>query len=258
MGYSKAFVAALEFVWGEGFLSPGGPEEVDALVSGHDLRGRRILDVGSGLGGISLLLAETYGARDVVGIDVNADAVSLARALTERRGLADRVTFQCVTPGPLPFSDQSFDVVFSKDAMVHVADKATLYAEIKRVLRSGGWLLASDWLWMPDAANNPLVKSYVRDNPLGFVFTTVAGAQAALEATGFQDISLRDRHQVIAARNRAETARLEGSAMDDLIAIVGEEIAADRLRSSRARQPVLDAAALIPTHITARKPQPLG
>jgi ubiquinone/menaquinone biosynthesis C-methylase UbiE len=87
VGYSKAVVMALEFVWGEGFLSPGGPREVQVLVGTRDLRGSRILDVGCGLGGIDLLLAETYGAREVVGIDINPDVIVHARELAEKRGL---------------------------------------------------------------------------------------------------------------------------------------------------------------------------
>ena len=46
----------------------------------------------------------------------------------------------------LPFAEESFDVVFSKDAIIHVADKRLLAAEIHRVLKSGGIFAASDWV----------------------------------------------------------------------------------------------------------------
>jgi ubiquinone/menaquinone biosynthesis C-methylase UbiE len=254
MAYTKEFVTALEFVWGEGFLSPGGPDEVRALIGNHDLRGKRILDFGSGLGGIDILLAETYGAAEVVGIDIEPDLIKLARALVERRGLSDRVSFQLATPGALAFPDRAFDVVFSKDAMVHVSDKAMLLSEIARVLKPGGRLIASDWLWEPGAATNPLVKNWIGDNPLGFVFTTVLEARRALEAAGFLDIEFRDRNRQIADRNNAEVARLESPELKVLVAKVGEELAQQRLRSSKARQPVLDAKVLIPTHLLGRNP----
>ena len=254
MGYSKEFVTALEFVWGDGFLSPGGPEEIAALIGDHDLRGARVLDIGSGLGGIDVILAEAYGAAELVGIDVSADLVAHARRLAEKRGLAERVSFQLIDPGPLPFADQSFDIVFSKDALVHVADKTTLFAEVMRVLRPGGQLIVSDWLWIPGAAENPLVSAWNAGNPLGFVYTTVSEARSALRAVGFSNIVMQDRTREIAARNRAEIARLEGPAMEELVAAVGEKLALDRLRSARGRQPVLDAAALIPTHLYGQRP----
>src|SRR4030095_14409212 len=123
MQYAKNFTDALQFMWGEGFLSPGGPEEVAEMVAGIDLAGKRVLDIGSGLGGVDALLVTRHGAAQVVGIDVEPQLVGAARALVAGKGVTERVTVQLVEPGPLPFLDASFDVVFSKDAMVHIADK---------------------------------------------------------------------------------------------------------------------------------------
>lgn len=254
MGYSKDFVSALEFVWGDGFLSPGGPDEVAAILGQANLNGLRVLDFGSGLGGIDLLLAETHGAGEVIGIDVVPDLIAHATKRARERGLDHKVSFQLTSPGPLPFADKSFDVVFSKDAMVHVADKTALYCEFMRILRPGGRLLASDWLWIEGAASNPLIKTWNPGNPLGFVYTTVAEARTALLRAGFMHIDIVERHREIADRNQAEIVRLEGPEMSDLISMVGEDLARDRLRSARQRQPVLDAAALIPTHLRGQKP----
>src|SRR5262249_34469647 len=128
--YGDAMVAALELLWGEGFLSPGGPAEVAAIVEGHELRGREMLDIGCGIGGIDLLLAERFGARRVLAIDVEADNTARARRRAEAKGLADRVSYRLVEPGsgPFPFDAQSFDVVFSKDSIIHIPDKAALFA----------------------------------------------------------------------------------------------------------------------------------
>ena len=59
------------------------------------------------------------------------------------------MTFQLVEPGPLPFADQSFDAVFTKDAIVHIPDKPPFYREVLRVLRPGGLFVGSDWLCGP-------------------------------------------------------------------------------------------------------------
>ncbi len=47
--YDDDFVAGLEWVRGEGFLSLGGPEEIAAITRGLDLAGKRLLDIGSTL-----------------------------------------------------------------------------------------------------------------------------------------------------------------------------------------------------------------
>lgn len=133
--YQKPFTDALQFMWGEGFLSPGGSEEVDRMLAGLDIRGAEVLDVGSGLGGVDVLLATVHGAGRVVGIDVEEPLVTAARALVAGKPAAERIEFLLVNEGPLPFATASFDVVFSKDAMVHIPDKKALYQEVLRVLR---------------------------------------------------------------------------------------------------------------------------
>ena len=51
--YSDAYNDFLAAVWGEGYLSPGGPEEVSRILEGLDLTGARMLDIGCGTGGTS-------------------------------------------------------------------------------------------------------------------------------------------------------------------------------------------------------------
>ena len=44
MNYDDRHIATLEDIWGEGFLSPGGPDEVARVIEGLDLRGKRVLE----------------------------------------------------------------------------------------------------------------------------------------------------------------------------------------------------------------------
>jgi hypothetical protein len=66
--YTDDFAAGLELMWGQGFMSPGGPEEAGLIVQGLNLQGKEILDIGSGLGGPSICLVSQHGAGRVVGI----------------------------------------------------------------------------------------------------------------------------------------------------------------------------------------------
>src|SRR5215467_4409188 len=110
--YPEHFVKRLEIVWGEGFLSPGGPEEVKEIVSGLDLAGKILLDIGCGLGGPSIVLASEMGVARIVAIDVEPSLLERGIEYTNHAGLANKIEFRLVEPGPLPFAKDTFDVVF--------------------------------------------------------------------------------------------------------------------------------------------------
>lgn len=96
-----------------------------------------VLDAGSGLGGPSRYLAETFGCR-VEGVDLSPDYVAIAALLTERTGLADRVTYRVGDLIALPFTDASFDLIWTQHVVMNIRDRAGLYREIRRVLKPGG------------------------------------------------------------------------------------------------------------------------
>ncbi|RAZ73023.1 hypothetical protein [Mesorhizobium atlanticum] len=57
--------------------------------------------------------------------------------------------------------DTSFNFVSSKDAMLYIADKPALYAEMFRVSRLGGRLIAADWLWSEGATKSVVVDAWL-------------------------------------------------------------------------------------------------
>ena len=256
MQYAKAFTDALQFMWGEGFLSPGGPEEVAEMIGDQDISGWRVLDIGSGLGGVDILLAERHRAGEIIGIDVEGQLVDAATALAMAKGISDQVKFMLVEPGPLPFPDASFDLVFSKDAMVHIDDKQLLYSEVMRVLKPGGGFVAADWLWAVGAEQSQVVQAWLSRGPLSFAFTTVAEARETLQRAGFAEVEVTDCRLALQASTRKEVAELEGPAYGRLAAIVGEDMAQRRLYSARGRQSALNSGDLIQSHMRGRKPGP--
>ncbi|MFD1985505.1 methyltransferase domain-containing protein [Mesorhizobium newzealandense] len=254
MQYPTNLTNALEFIWGEGILSPGGPEEVAQMLEGIDVSGCRVLDIGSGLGGIDVLLAAKHGASAVIGIDVEPQLIDSARDLAAKEGLSGRVTFQLVTTGKLPFADASFNLVFSKDAMVHITDKLAVYSEVLRVLKPGGWFIAADWLWSESAAESAVVHAWLSKMQLTFAFTPPAAALRALIEAGFAEPKVSDLRRELQEANRKEVALLEGPIRQKLAAIVGTEMAENRLASAKGRQGALDSGDLIPCHLSGRRP----
>src|SRR5438132_14093015 len=94
----------------------------------------RVLDVGSGLGGPSRYLAWRYGCR-VSGVDLTAEFVRVAEMLTGLTGLVGQVDYRQGSALDLPFADTSFDVVWSQNVSMNIADRERLYAEMRRVLQ---------------------------------------------------------------------------------------------------------------------------
>jgi ubiquinone/menaquinone biosynthesis C-methylase UbiE len=106
-------------------------------------QGSYVLDVGSGLGGASRYLAAKYGCR-VVGIDITEEYCGVASKLAKHMGLQDLVEYRVGDVRNLPFSDESFDVVWTQHVSMNIAEKPQLYAGIFRVLKAGGRFAAHD------------------------------------------------------------------------------------------------------------------
>ena len=243
----------LEAVWGEGFLSPGGVGEVARVLEGHDLRGKSVLDIGCGAGGIDLALATTHGAAYVTGIDVEDSVLSHARALVTAKGLAGRIGLVKVAPGPLPFPPDTFDVVFSKDSIIHIPDKHALMAEVARVLKPGGWFLASDWLIGTETISQAMAD-YIAAEGLDFGMATPARYGTAMVSQGFTDLRIASRNSWYRDEARREVARMKGEVGDRAAAIVGRDFVDQNIAIWERMIPVLDSGEHCPTHLAGRKP----
>ena len=252
--YDDESISFLETLWGEGYLSPGGAEEVRAVLEGIDLTNKTVLDIGCGSGGIALELVRDYGAARVVGIDVEEPVLAKARARAETRGLSDRIDFIQVEPGPLPFSDASFDIVFSKDSMIHIPDKESLFEDVMRLLVPGGWLAASDWMIAHDDEPSPEMKHYLDMEGLSFNMASPERYRRALEGAGFTDIELRNRNPWYREVARKELAALEGDLYEKAAAAAGRETVDHNIQTWRAMSVVLERGEHCPHHLRGRKP----
>ncbi|MGB3813437.1 MAG: class I SAM-dependent methyltransferase [Shinella sp.] len=252
--YDEAAIRFLAVMWGEGYLSPGGPAEVDRVLSGIDLAGRDVLDFGCGAGGITLHIARTYRPAEIVGYDVEQPVIDRARAAAAVQGFSSIARFVSGSPGRLPFGDGEFDVVFSKDAMIHVPDKEALFEELFRVLKPGGVLAASDWLIGHDGEPSADMKGYIAAEGLHFGMASPLRYLRAMAAAGFVHAAAESRNAWYRDVARGELERLKGPLYAEAVAAVGEAYVEKNIRTWTAMQKVLDSGEHCPAHLRASKP----
>ncbi|OBF31601.1 SAM-dependent methyltransferase [Mycobacterium sp. ACS1612] len=113
---------------------------VDLLELNSD---HHVLDAGSGVGGTARFVADTRDAR-VTAVDLTDEYCEIARWLNHLVGLDDRISVRQADVTALPFTDASFDAIFSQHVQMNIADKPRLYAEARRVLREDGRLALWD------------------------------------------------------------------------------------------------------------------
>jgi len=252
--YHGRAVAMLEALWGEGFLSPGGSAEVARLIADADLRGASVLDIGCGAGGVDIALVREHQAGYVTGIDVEDTVLASARALIAREGLAARIGVAKVAPGPLPLPPATFDVVVSKDSIVHIADKHALMREVSRVLKPGGRFIASDWLISHDGEPSPQMAAYIAAEGLNFGMASPARYEDAMRSAGFRDVSTTSRNAWYRAAAQQELQRLRGPVGAAAARIVGQDFVDQNIAIWLRMIPVLESGEHCPTHLRALKP----
>lgn len=252
--YDNMTIQFLGDLWGDGFMSPGGPNEAKRVVEGLDLSGKTVLDIGCGSGAIAVLLASELGAAKVVGIDVEAPVCESARVRAEAAGLENNIDIRQVVPGPFPFEDESFDVVFSKDSIIHIPDKEALCLDVFRVLRPGGWFAGSDWLISHDNAPSPEMQAYIDAEDIGFAMASPDRYRNAMADAGFADVSLRNRNSWYREIARDELVRLTGPERASLEESYGADFIADQVNTWTLMVPLLNSGEHCPHHLRGRKP----
>ena len=113
-----------------------------------------VLDVGCGLGGSARYIANEFGCS-VMGVDLTDEYIDVASQLTEFVKLSDKVSFKQSSALELPFSSNSFDVVWTEHTQMNISDKERFYSELSRVLKPNGRLVFHDIFGTNNAPHYP-------------------------------------------------------------------------------------------------------
>lgn len=188
--YNDVGVAVMQAMYSDDYLSIGGIESTDDLAQlAGVVASSRVLDIGCGVGGPMLRLAESIGCS-VTGIDLVESSVEQARERAANRGLDALASFEPGDATALGFADESFDVVWGQDAWCHVPDKPALLAEAHRVLRPGGRIVFTDWL--AGDGMTPAERTVALEAALSDTAASFDGYVAMLGDTGFAGIEATD------------------------------------------------------------------
>ncbi len=166
--------------------------------------GERVLDIGSGLGGPARYLAKVWGCR-VAGVDLTAEFVATAIELTRRTGLSDRVDFKQGSALDLPFADRSFDLAWSQNVAMNIADRTRYYAEMYRMLKPGGRLAIQDVTQGP--GGEPIYPVMWANTSATSFLRTPEETRTLLQEAGFDILLWEDKTASAIAEAEAEHAR---------------------------------------------------
>ncbi|MBT4521319.1 MAG: methyltransferase domain-containing protein [Halieaceae bacterium] len=250
--YNDAMTTMLELIWGVGFMAPGGEGNIANLVENLEVRDRRILDIGCGIGGPAFVLASKYGAQ-VVGIDIEKQLVDQARRRAEELGVSSNCEFVAVDPGPMPFPDNSFDVVLSTGVIMQIDNKTEIFEEALRVLKPGGVFTCYDWM-KPEGEYSDDMRYWFKMERLTYSMKTFQEYEVMLKTAGFTAVEMTDRSEWYRQRVQEEYAQIKSELYPRMAELLGKQEADHFVENWRAMKVVFLKGEIYQGYYRARKP----
>lgn len=144
-----------QYIWGDGYCGPGGPEHVIAMSKLLALSPEMsAMVIGAGLGGPSRVLASEFGVW-ITGFEESAKLAAAGMELSMRSGLAKKAEIRHYNPKDPEF-DRNFDRAFSKEALFTVDNKSLLVKQVHKKLKDEGLFLMTDYfLGRESVVNHP-------------------------------------------------------------------------------------------------------
>lgn len=185
----------------------GGSKATSELIELCQIsKDKHILDVGSGTGRTSCLLARKYGCT-VVAVDVSEKMLDWSKERAREEGVENKVMFRVADATNLPFENDTFDAVICESVMVFVRDKQKAINEYVRVTKTGGYIGFNESTWLTPPPTE-LAES-VADTIEKVELLTPDGWKQLMENAGLRDIIVRT-YKLNALRLVVDRIRLIG------------------------------------------------
>ena len=172
----------------------GGRKGSEFVANALDTQSdKRVLDIGSGIGGPARYIANTLGVT-VEGIDLTPEFVEAAVEITEMVGMGERVSFQVGSATSIPFDDDTFDASTMLHVGMNISDKELLFSEIARVTKSNASIVVYD-VMRTGKDNLAFPMPWASTSEYSFVETVDAYVKAA-ENAGLELLAVDDHAEM--------------------------------------------------------------
>jgi len=183
--------------------------------NGNFLRGRDVLEVGSGFGALGLFFATVGESRTVTGIDVRDDFIELSQKVANDLGIGEKISYEVMDMRDLKkFGDDSFDVIVCNNSLYYIPSRkgiAEALKQFRRILRKDGKLViyqANRWRYRDAFTKAPLVhlmpalladfvckKTGLTHSHGRVEFISPIDLRLRLRKAGFEDVSQCGNHR---------------------------------------------------------------
>ncbi len=142
--WSQAKIDVAQYIWGEGYCGPGGPDYIVALSKLMALSPEMsMLQIGCALGGPARVLVERFGVW-ITGYDESPDLVRVGNELSEKLGMKRKAQLTTYDLDNFEGFDRKYDRALSKEALFTLKNKRAMIEAIEDKLKPGGLFLATD------------------------------------------------------------------------------------------------------------------
>jgi len=194
--YTRKGILMYERIFGSTYVSVGGEHTTSVFTEKLNLTpNQKVLDIGCGIGGSAFYMARRYGA-DVNGVDLSTNMIEIAleNRMSVEPEVKHRVQFYAEDAISMGYPDAFYDVVYSRDTILHISDKLDLFTKFYTTLKPGGLVLISDYCH-GDQEHSDRFKKYVAKRD--YKLLTVKDYGKLLQKAGFVDVEAIDSTQLM-------------------------------------------------------------
>jgi len=151
----------------------------------------KVLDIGAGYGGAARYLARTFGCK-VVALNLSEKENERDRQMNKEQGLDHLIDVVDASFESVPAENNSFDVVWSQDAILHSGQRAKVIAEVARVLKPGGEFIFTDPMQaddVPEGVLQPVLDRIHLDSLGSIGFYRQTASQNGLEEIEVEELT---------------------------------------------------------------------